>query len=210
VTFNPLPPESATHAGILVWRPPGPHVGCGLCRVVSRPTGGLWVMPRASTKPCQIIKKLHDMACRFRPTGAPCEPTRMIAPPGSRPRATARASVNTSQRIFSPRLLVWLAHIIAVRSQPWQPLDKVLEQWAPLAGVPGKANTHERAYEHMLHLRKLQKPGSRFGHIWWHPSITGRSSSARSDTANDLRNRVRRRRYECCHIPDNNVEPSTR
>jgi len=93
----------------------------------------------------------------------------MIAPPGSRPRATARASVNTSQRIFSPRLLVWLAHIIAVRSQPWQPLDKVLEQWAPLAGVPGKANTHERAYEHMLHLRKLQKPGSRFGHIGWHP-----------------------------------------
>jgi len=93
----------------------------------------------------------------------------MIAPPGSRPRATARASVNTSQRIFSPRLLVWLAHIIAVRGQPWQPLDKVLEQWAPLAGVPVKANTHERAYEHMLHLRKLQKPGSRFGHIGWHP-----------------------------------------
>jgi len=174
----------------------GPHVGCGLCHE-----------PQQS----HVRSSKNYMTWRVVSARRALHASRpMIAPPGSWPRATARASVNTSQRIFSPRLLVWLAHIIAVRGQPWQPLDKVLEQWAPLAGVPVKANTHERAYEHMLHLRKLQKPGSRFGHIWWHPSITGRSSSARSDTANDLRNRVRRRRYECCHIPDNNVEPSTR
>ena len=56
-------------------------------------------------------------------------------------------------------------------AQRLHPIDAVKREFAA-ATLNEKVNTHEAVYRHMLHLRTLQAPRSRIGHIGWFPIQT--------------------------------------